>query len=64
MRGIDSIASLALRVSIASHVIVASLLPIRRCRAKRPKAFAGDEERIEEAIADGIAKRRSCLIGA
>ena len=45
-RGIDSIASVALRVSIASQVIVASLLPIRRCSAKRPKARAGDEERI------------------
>jgi hypothetical protein len=63
-RGIDSIASVALRVSIASQVIVAALLPIRRCSAKWPKARAGDEERIGGATADGIAGRRSCLIGA
>ena len=54
-RGIDSSASVPVRVSVASQTIVSSLFASRRPRAKLPKARGGDEERMSGATADGIA---------
>jgi len=48
--------SVELALSVASQVIVASLLPSRRWSVKRPKARIGDEERKAGATASGIAR--------
>ncbi len=54
-RGIGSIVSVPVRLSIASQTIVSSLFASNRPRTKLPKARGGDEERMSGATADGIA---------
>ena len=54
-RGIDSSVSVPVRTSVASQSMVSSLFASSRPRAKLPKARGGEEERMSEATAVGIA---------